>query len=56
VPHRRGNLDERDAEGPRELARPARVQLREVERAALALARAEVRRLAKPRIIPVVSG
>jgi hypothetical protein len=51
-----GNLGVRDAEGPRELARPARVQLREVERCALALARAEVRRLDKLRIIPGVSG
>jgi hypothetical protein len=43
VPHRRGDRRERDAESLRELVRPPCVQLRLVERAFLALARAEVR-------------
>jgi hypothetical protein len=49
VPHGWRNFGERDAEAARELVRSACVELREVERAVLDLARGEVRRLAELR-------
>ena len=45
VPHRRRDRRQGHAEGARELVRPARVQLREIQRAVLGGARLEVRRL-----------
>jgi len=42
VPHRRRDRRQRHAEGARELVRPARVQLREIQRAVLGGARGEV--------------
>jgi hypothetical protein len=45
VPHRRRDRGQAHAEGPRELVRPARVRLREIQRAVLGVARREVRRL-----------
>jgi hypothetical protein len=45
MPRRRGDGRERDAERARQLVRPARVQLRDIKRAILALACREVRRL-----------
>ena len=53
VPDRRGHRRERDAERPREPVRPARVRLRQVQRAFLALARGEVRRLRQLRELPL---
>ena len=49
MPHRRRNRRQRDAERPRELVRPARVQLREIQRGVLGVARREVRRLREVR-------
>ena len=49
VPHRRRDRRQAHAEGARELVRPARVYLREVERAVLGVARLEVGRLREPR-------
>ena len=45
VPHRRRDRGQAHAEGPRELVRPARVRLREIQRAVLRVARLEVGRL-----------
>ena len=45
VPHRRRDRRQARAEGARELVRPARVHLREIQRAAFVRARLEVRRL-----------
>ena len=45
VPDRRRDRRQRHAEGARELVRPARVRLREIQRAVLGRARGEVRRL-----------
>ena len=56
VPYRRRDRRERDAERAREPVRPIRVQLREVERAFLALARGEVRRLRQLRELPLRRG
>src|SRR6185312_4391056 len=49
VPYRRRDRRQRDAERARELVRPARVQLREIQRALLRRARLEVRRLREAR-------
>ena len=49
VPHRRRDRRQRDAERARELVRPARVQLREIQRAFLRRARGEIRRLREVR-------
>ena len=45
MPHRRRDRSQAHAEGPRELVRPARVRLREIQRAMLGAARGEIRRL-----------
>jgi hypothetical protein len=49
VPHRRRDRRQRHAEGARELVGPARVRLREIQRAVLGVARLEVRCLREPR-------
>ena len=49
VPDRRRDRRQRDAEGARELVRPARVRLREIQRAVLRVARLEVRCLREVR-------
>ena len=49
VPYRRRDRRQAHAEGPRELVRPARVHLRDIQRAVLRRARLEVRRLREPR-------
>ena len=49
MPHRRRDRSQAHAEGPRELVRPARVRLREIQRAVLGVARREVRRLREVR-------
>ena len=49
VPDRRRDRRQRHAEGARELVRPARVRLREIQRAVLGVARVEVRRLREVR-------
>ena len=49
MPHRRRNRSQAHAEGPRELVRPARVRLREIQRAVLGVARREVRGLREVR-------
>ena len=56
VPDRGSDRGERDAERPRELVGPARVQLLGVERAFLAPARGEVRRLRELRQLPLRRG
>ncbi len=53
VPDRRGHRRERDAERAREPVRPARVRLRQVQRAFLAPAGGEVRRLRQLRELPL---
>ena len=49
VPDRRRDRRQGDAERARELVRPARVRLREIQRAVLGVARREVRRLREVR-------
>ena len=49
VPHRRRDRRQAHAEGAHERGRPARVQLRDIQRAVLGGARFEVRRLREPR-------
>ena len=49
VPHRRRDRRQAHAESARELVRPARVHLRDIQRAVLGGARGEVRRLREPR-------